>query len=192
LRKTNCNLETRPDTVSYAYDALGRVTKETVAGQAESFVYDNLGRISGDSNALGNFNETYLGETGQLTTEVLAGTALSATYTYEANTADRRLKSILHNALQLAYTTDDDGNVLSETGTSVNNTYAYDAVNRLTSVGGTVKTQGILRAIPGGGATRSVLGSTRYIQGVVNVGAHVKSASYTYDGVSRREHSYVM
>jgi YD repeat-containing protein len=108
-----------PDTVSYAYDALGRVTKETVAGQTESFAYDNLGRISGDSNTLGNFNETYLGETGQLTTEVLAGTALSATYTYEANTADRRLKSILHNALQLAYTTDDDGNVLSETGTEV-------------------------------------------------------------------------
>jgi RHS repeat-associated protein len=81
----------------------------------------------------------------------------------------------------LAYTTDDDGNVLSESGTSVNNTYAYDAADRLISVGGTVKTQGILRAIPGGGATRSVLGSTRYIQGVVNVGAHVKSASYTYD-----------
>jgi YD repeat-containing protein len=60
-----------PDTVSYAYDALGRITKQTVAGQTESFAYDNLGRVSGDSNALGNFNETYLGETGQLTTEVL-------------------------------------------------------------------------------------------------------------------------
>ncbi|MGH7746481.1 MAG: RHS repeat-associated core domain-containing protein, partial [Candidatus Dormibacteria bacterium] len=123
-----------PNTLVDAYDALGRVANQTVAGQPESFAYDGIGRITADRNALGGFTQSYFGETGQLTNQTLAGSNLSATYSYEPNTGDRRLKSILHNVLHLAYTTDDENNVLTQTGTRVDDAYVYDAANRLVKV----------------------------------------------------------
>lgn len=121
-------------TISYAYDALGRLSQRTVAGASETLTYDAIGRISNHTNVLGSFNYGYLGETGQTTSEQLVGGQVSATYAYEDNTGDRRLKQILHNTLNLTYTSDAADRVLSRVGTGLDDAYGYDDADRLTSV----------------------------------------------------------
>lgn len=134
-------------TIAYVYDELGRLSQRTVAGTAESFTYDTIGRISNDTNALGSFDYKYLGETGQTTSEQLTGSTVVGTYAYEDNLGDRRLKSIVHNALTLNYTSDAADRVLSRVGAAINDAYGYDQADRLTSVTSTSTTT------TGGGGT---------------------------------------
>jgi YD repeat-containing protein len=48
-------------TITYGYDALGRVNARTVAGAgAESFGYDAIGRLTSHSSDLGAFTLSYL------------------------------------------------------------------------------------------------------------------------------------
>lgn len=56
------------DTLAYTYDELGRVLNRTLNGAANSVTaaYDALGRVSSVSNALGSFTTAYVGVTGQL------------------------------------------------------------------------------------------------------------------------------
>ncbi|MCP3728122.1 hypothetical protein M3I53_34275 [Paraburkholderia sp. CNPSo 3272] len=61
--------ETSPygDTVSYQYDALGRLSSRTVDGVTLSRTYDNLGRPHVDTNPLGSFTYSYNGTTRSVT-----------------------------------------------------------------------------------------------------------------------------
>jgi YD repeat-containing protein len=53
--------------ISYAYDGLGRLAARTVAQSgAETFQYDAIGRLVADSNDLGAFALSYLGQTAQV------------------------------------------------------------------------------------------------------------------------------
>ena len=44
------------DTITYAYDGLGRVKSQDINGTTASVTYDSLGRLSTTTNALGSFN----------------------------------------------------------------------------------------------------------------------------------------
>ena len=82
-------------TITYAYDALGRLTSRTVAGSgAETFAYDSLGRLTSHASDLGSFTLSYLGQTNQITSRQLASSTLATTWSYLTNAADRRLASV--------------------------------------------------------------------------------------------------
>ena len=62
-------------TISYGYDALGRMTRRTVSGAAETFKYDALNRLIGHTDPLGQFALSYLGQTGQITSRTQTAAA---------------------------------------------------------------------------------------------------------------------
>ncbi len=133
------------DTISYAYDADMRLTGRMVDGATETFSYDAINRETGDTNPLGAFTTSYLGETGQPTEEDIAGVPYRVRYDYESYVYDPadNLTSIVQgdtttsisvndvNEIQAAgsnsHIYDADGNVLDD-GT---HTYTWDAENRL-------------------------------------------------------------
>jgi RHS repeat-associated protein len=126
-------------TVAYAYDALGRVTTRTVDTTPETLVYDALGRLTQHGTALGTFNYTYVGQTGQLLDQALASPNISTSYTYDTNTNDRRLLSMTNNrARSFQYTANPESiitrSVENTTGAAASSTtwdYNYDNIDRL-------------------------------------------------------------
>jgi YD repeat-containing protein len=54
------------DTMSYAYDELGRVTQRLLAGTGVTLSYDALGRVVTLAHAVGTFSYGYVGQTGRL------------------------------------------------------------------------------------------------------------------------------
>src|SRR5581483_9074030 len=85
------------DTIQYTYDALSRLVRRAVDGLDETYTYDALNRVTGTTNSLGQFTTSYLGETGQVTGQAIAGVPYQVSYQYETNAADRRLKAILND-----------------------------------------------------------------------------------------------
>lgn len=129
------------DDISYTYDALGRVKQRSVAGSVESVVYDSLGRVTSGVNALGNLSYTYRNDTSQLVSQAVGANA-KTTFAYEANLADRRLKSITNlGTRSFSYTTNAHGLVTSIVDTNlatppVSRTWTptYDAADRQTAM----------------------------------------------------------
>ncbi len=112
-------------TITYAYDALGRVASRTITGSgAESFQYDALGRLTNDTNDLGTFTLAYLGQTSQLASSSLAGSSLAMTLSYLPNSGDRRLSGISTAGLSsgqystFQYTTNAEDQITGTTQTS--------------------------------------------------------------------------
>ena len=91
------------DTIAYQYDALGRVIQQTVDTAAETFTYDVLGRLSNHFDALGSFDLSFLGQTSQMTSRMLHGSALGTNWTYDSNTNDRRLTDITNSGATRSY-----------------------------------------------------------------------------------------
>ena len=91
------------DTIGYAYDALGRPVTRTVGGSPETFGYDAINRPTTEGNALGTFNLGYLGQTGQLASQLLQGGAVGTSWTYDTNENDRRLKAITNSGATRSY-----------------------------------------------------------------------------------------
>jgi len=110
------------DTITFAYDQLGRVTTRAINGTAnsETWTFDSLGRVSTDVNKLGTFTNTYVGVTNRLSKVTYPGGA-SANYTYFPNSGNKHLQQIKNlsskNALfsQFDYTYDVDGEILTWT-----------------------------------------------------------------------------
>jgi len=128
---------------AFSYDALGRVSQLTVDGTVlDAASYDAIGRDVSHVTPLGQINTAYLGETGQISTvtnlgQTVSGGAGVATYSYLPNSGDRRLSGISFNAASAAnetLTSDDADRFLSRLdGTGKNETYTYDAADRLTA-----------------------------------------------------------
>ena len=102
------------DTVRYGYDARGRVIQRTT-DVAVDYAYDPLGRLSQQSNPLGTFRYSYLGDTDQLAWRLLTTPAgrpgLALGVDYDSNTRDRQLRRLTylsatgqHLTAMLAYT----------------------------------------------------------------------------------------
>jgi RHS repeat-associated protein len=105
------------DTISYLYDASGRMQSVAVNGVAESMVY-NQGRLQSITNPLGTFTHAYDGVTGLLDSVTYPGGKLELDY-HTTNQDKGRLKDITHYnpALQL----------LARHG------YSYDPSGRITT-----------------------------------------------------------
>jgi hypothetical protein len=105
------------DTISYLYDASGRIQSVAVNGVAESMVYDQ-GRLHSITNPLGTFTHGYDSVTGLLDTVTHPGGKLELDY-HTSNQDKGRLKDITHYnpALQL----------LARHG------YSYDPSGRITT-----------------------------------------------------------
>ena len=56
------------DTITYTYDALGRVKSRAINGMAQAVTYDALGRVTVVTNALGTFSNAFVGVTGRIST----------------------------------------------------------------------------------------------------------------------------
>src|SRR5207245_2844135 len=110
------------DTITFAYDKLGRVTNRSINGAAnsETWTFDSLGRLSTDVNKLGSFSYSYVGVTDRLNTLTYPGGA-SANYTYFPNAQDKRLQEIKNQTSasvllsQFDYTYDTEGQLLTWT-----------------------------------------------------------------------------
>ncbi|BFI96583.1 MAG: hypothetical protein RSP_20930 [Rhodanobacter sp.] len=87
------------DSAQYAYDALGRVIRRTT-DVTVSDTYDALGRLSEETNPLGSFQYSYLGDTDQLTWRVLMTPSgqpgLALNMEYESNRGDRQLRRLMY------------------------------------------------------------------------------------------------
>ncbi len=133
------------DTITYAYDELGRVKARQVNGSANevTYGYDLLGRMTSQVNLLGTFSFAYADATSRLTS-VTYPNGQTSEYEYLPNTGDRRLASIHHKKpagggtlASFDYTTDAGGRILTwrqqqESNPAKEYTFGYDAADQLT------------------------------------------------------------
>lgn len=115
------------DVVSYAYDALGRVTGRSVDGSSQGITFDPLGRPVGVTNALDAFAYGYADETARVTSVTSAhGPTVALAYYDPASHPEQN--ELLQ---QMTYTAQGGGangvQVLSQFG------YAYDANSNVTT-----------------------------------------------------------
>jgi len=106
------------DTVTYQYDALGRVTSRAINGVAQLTTYDALGRATNVVNALGGFAYAYDGPTRR-PLDVLYPNGQTTHYEYLDNLGDHRLQRITHRQ--------PDSSLLSRF------TYAYNPAGSITN-----------------------------------------------------------
>lgn len=87
------------DTITFGYDELGRVINQGIEGSEDSVVhYDSLGRVTWTENALGHFNNTYLGVTPRLTQTVAQAIGQSTYYNYFWEDPEARLETLENQA----------------------------------------------------------------------------------------------
>ena len=132
------------DTVTYSYDALGRVTNRAINNVSINVTHDALGRVTVVTNALGIFTNAYLGATGQVTTNIYPNGQMTS-FSYCDNTNDRRLQTIWHKngsgetVSRFDYTYNADGQIATWTQQADAQTPTvwvmdYDPVNQLLGV----------------------------------------------------------
>jgi RHS repeat-associated protein len=131
------------DTMSYTYDALGRVLTRMMNSTGTQVTYDALGRLSQLEFPIGAFDYTYLGHTGRRA-GVTYPNGQATAYSYLDNEHDFRLQTIHHKNPSAAtlskfdYTYDTIGNILTwrqERAGSAAKIYTFtnDLVDQLTS-----------------------------------------------------------
>ena len=110
------------DTITYSYDALGRVVGRSINGTAEATTFDALGRVSAMGNALDSFSYVYADATPRVSAiSSTKGPAVALSY-YDAK-GDQLLKSMAYSTAgstvgstslaQYSYTYDANHNILS-------------------------------------------------------------------------------
>jgi YD repeat-containing protein len=108
------------DTITYAYDALGRVVERAINGSANTvtWAFDALGRVVEEDNLLGTFTYTYDGVSSRLATVTYPNNQTSL-YSYDDEEGDHRLQAIHHRypntdtLSRFDYTYDAAGNILT-------------------------------------------------------------------------------
>jgi len=122
-------------TIAYSYDALGRVASKSVGGDAETFAYDALGRLVTHTDDLGSFAQTYVGDTGQVTSRLANG--IGTEWAYHGNFNDRRLKKIVNlpDNQKFGFVTTPENDITAITDDHKKETwsYSYDPADRLTA-----------------------------------------------------------
>jgi RHS repeat-associated protein len=173
-------------TLTYAYDDAGRRTSMTLPGSRQvTYAYDTAGRLDQVTDWGGRWAEFDYDATGRRTS-IDRSNGVTSTYVYDAA---GQTSSIVHaagaNTLQsFAYAYDAAGNAMSLTSPQGNETYTYDALNRLTdvtyqggpAVGYTYDAAGNRTAETRGAQT------TNYTYDNAGQLTQVGSETYTYDG----------
>lgn len=113
------------DDITLGYDALGRITNKSVAGQAASSHFDALGRVDSQTNALGTFGYAFVRHTSRLGSITAPYGQSLFTYYEQAtdalNPGNQKLKQIQHKdpsatlLSQFDYTYDAAGQILTWT-----------------------------------------------------------------------------
>ena len=134
------------DTVTFQYDALGRVTNRAINGVAQTWTYDALGRTTNVVNALGSFTYAYDGVTPRVR-NVAYPNGQTSHYDYLDHLGDHRLQRITHlkpDASLLSrftYAYNPSGNItnwLQEQGALAENwAIGYDSADQLLTVAAT-------------------------------------------------------
>jgi len=131
------------DTITYGYDEVGRATSRAINGVEATTTYDAIGRTSSETNVLGTFTFTYIGNSRRLAT-ITYPNGQTSTYDYFGHAGDDRLQTI-HNKYPDAttlskfdYTYDASGNILTGRQQTDSNPptqyiFGYDPVDQLTS-----------------------------------------------------------
>jgi RHS repeat-associated protein len=131
------------DTITYAYDQVGRVTTRAInwAANTVTWAFDALGRVTSETNVLGAFAYTYDGPTSRVAT-VTYPNGQTCTYSYLPAIQHKRLQTIHHRYPTAAtlskfdYTYDAVGNILTwrqqADTTAVVWRYGYDAADQVT------------------------------------------------------------
>ena len=143
-------------TVTFTYDALGRINARAINGVPQSVSHDAAGRISAITNALGTFGYTFENSSNRVTGISLPN-GQSVAATYFGNGSQRKLKQT-KNLLP-------GGSILSQFD------YGYDAIGRLTSWS---------QQSSGGAAVNYSLGYDALDQ-LVSANAAGKLQTYSYD-----------
>jgi RHS repeat-associated protein len=130
------------DTVSYGYDELGRDVSLTLNGVTTSRTFDALGRLATQVDPIGTFTYAYVGSAGRLQ-QLTYPNGQTSSYTYLANSGDRRLQDIHHQAgggatlSRFTYAYEAGGNISTWTQQYQTDVHAYDfgydAADQLTS-----------------------------------------------------------
>jgi YD repeat-containing protein len=124
---------------------LGRVTGRTINGAANSLslAYDAMGRVTTETNVLGTFTYGYAGTSGRLAS-VTYPNGQTSSYAYLSARQDHRLQTIHHQLpgpttlSRFDYTYDAVGNIVTwqqQAGTAAPELwrYAYDEANQFIS-----------------------------------------------------------
>ncbi len=156
------------DTLTLAYDDLGRVTSRTLDSTAESVTYDALGRVTSVTNPLDTFTVAYSGTNG-LPLTVTGSKGLSVTNTYYSATGN--------------YLTESTAYAWSGTQNLAQFGYQYDAGGRITRWDHQV----------GGGDPRQVVPSYDAVSRLINAvtsnsstSAQITAEANRYDRVGNR------
>ena len=131
------------DTITYNYDALGRVSSRDINGVAQRATYDDLGRVIMVTNVLGSFTNTYVGTTAEISTNFYPN-GQKTVFSYLSTTNDERLAEIWNQnpagatISKFDYDYDPEGQVTNwmqqaDEGTPMAYTYQYDAGRQLSS-----------------------------------------------------------
>ena len=156
-------------TVTYNYDALGRITNRAIDGVAEQLTYDALGRVTGITNALGSFTNTYLRATALLTTN-FGPNGKTTVFSYLGVTNDQRLAEIWNQNV--------GGSTLSKFD------YGYDALGQITNwtqqVDNTATNVQVMQYDP----VNQLLAVT--VHGNIVAGAILNQYAYGYDASGNR------
>ena len=86
----------RADLIKFDYDELGRVKTRKVNNVETDYRFDSLARLTGTTNPLGEFSQTYFGYTGRVR-DVQYPNGQQVAYNYYGPPGDFRLRS-LYNA----------------------------------------------------------------------------------------------
>ena len=188
--------------ITYAYDALGRLSGRTVNGAGqETFQYDAIGRVTNHASDLGAFTLTYLGQTGQLTERALTGTSLKTDLAYLTNTNDRRLQAISNtglstsNYLNLQFTSNAGGEMTGVTESSdvatvypatSSQSVSFNNLNQITSLAGQAYSYDADGNLTSDGAHTFSWDAENRLVGVTYTGQSGKATTFTYDGLGRR------
>jgi len=188
--------------ISYGYDELSRLTSQAVTGSGvQTYQYDSIGRPSSDTNDLGTFTFTYLGQTSQISSRQLNGSTLATTWSYLPNLSDRRLSGISNVGLSSGqystyqYTTTSENFIssISETSDSPavspaipTQSASYNNLNQLTNLSGQALSYDANGNLTSDGQRNYSWDAENRLVGITYPSQSGKATTFTYDGLSRR------
>ena len=188
--------------ITYAYDALGRLSGRTVTGAGpESVQYDAIGRPISHVSDLGSFTFTYLGQTGQVTQRLLGGSALVTNWSYLGNSNDRRLASINNTGLaanqfsnfQLATTPENFISSITEASDTpivypgaAQRTGTFNDLNQLTNLSGQGLTYDLNGNLLADGQRNYAWDAENRLIRITYPAQPGKQTQFAYDGYGRR------